>query len=409
VWRSMRRSWSNSVSIEASEFRERVRRFAGRLKSLDIDAALVVSRGGGTFDRYANVFYLCGHYQPYAYLPETPGLFSGRSHTALIVAASGETILCVSAPEVVCDISVVNDVRFGDEFTKTVADACRDVGADPARLGIVGADVLPASMWVRLQELFGFGTLYDLEEELAALRRVKSPAEQDLTRAAATTGRRAVSAFLDSVRPGSTEAEAVGAALEVVACAGAATYFAAVSSGPRSDLYTATPLPGFGLRSLEPGDLVRFDLGIVREGYLCDFGRTTVVGDPSPDQARLLETLTSALDCVIEAIGPGVPVSEIVQKGDKELEASGVIGQPVSATGVMFATYPAHWGHGLGLGWERPWLVQSEPLCLQPGMVLAVERAITLSGVGTAAAEQNLLVTDDGTELLTEGPGGRWT
>ena len=75
----------------------------------------------------------------------------------------------------------------------------------------------------------------------------------------------------------------------------------------------------------------------------------------------------------------------------------------------MYASYPAHWGHGLGLGWERPWLVSSEPLSLEPGMVLAVERAISLDGVGTVAAEQNLLLTETGAELLTAGPCGRWT
>lgn len=48
-----------------------------------------MSRGGGTFDRFANVFYVSGHYQSYAYLPETPGLFSGSSHAALVVSAMG--------------------------------------------------------------------------------------------------------------------------------------------------------------------------------------------------------------------------------------------------------------------------------------------------------------------------------
>lgn len=42
-------------------------------------------------------------------------------------------------------------------------------------------------------------------------------------------------------------------------------------------------------------------------------------------------------------------------------------------------------------------------------MVLAVERAITLAGVGTVAAEQNVLLTEAGAELLTAGPAGRWT
>ena len=88
------------MSIEPAEYRERQRRFAECIAAAGMDAAVVISRGGGTFDRFANVFYLTGHYQSYAYLPETPGLFSGRSHAALVVSASGEAVLCVSVPEV---------------------------------------------------------------------------------------------------------------------------------------------------------------------------------------------------------------------------------------------------------------------------------------------------------------------
>lgn len=42
-------------------------------------------------------------------------------------------------------------------------------------------------------------------------------------------------------------------------------------------------------------------------------------------------------------------------------------------------------------------------------MVLAIERAITLARVGAVAAEQNLIVTGSGAELLTAGPAGRST
>ena len=77
--------------------------------------------------------------------------------------------------------------------------------------------------------------------------------------------------------------------------------------------------------------------------------------------------------------------------------------------GMIVASYPAHWGHALGLGWERPWMTAGETLIIQPGMYLAIERALTLAGVGTVAAEQNLLVGEQGIEILTEGPGGRWS
>lgn len=396
------------MSIEPGEFRARRRRFAECIGAAGMDAAVVISRGGGTFDRFANVFYLTGHYQSYSYLPETPGLFTGRSHAALVVSASDEAVLCVSVPEVGSARLAIDDVRCGDEFTATIALACRDLGANQGRLAIVGQDVMPVQMWFRLRELLGFEVLYDLEDQLAALRRIKSPAEQSLVRAAAAAGRRAVTTFLNALGPGTSEAEAVAAATAVAVASGAGVYFAAVSSGPQSGHYSATPLPGYGTRRLQEGDLVRIDLGIVLDGYLCDFGRTAVVGAPSGAQDRLWVTLTAALDRVIDGLSPGMATADLVAVGDEALASAGV-GTGAAGPSGMYASYPAHWGHGLGLGWERPWLVGSEPLTLEPGMVLAVERAITLDGVGTVAAEQNLLLTETGTELLTAGPCGRWT
>lgn len=396
------------MSIERAEYRERRRRFAACIGAAGMDAAVVISRGGGTFDRFANVFYLTGHYQAYSYLPETPGLFSGRSHAALVVSASDQAVLCVSVPEVDTGRLAVDDVRYGGDFAATIAKACRDLAADPGRLAVVGHDVMPAQMWLRLRDLLGFEALHDLEDQLAALRRIKSPAEQSLVRAAAATGRRAVSTFLKMLRPGTSEAEAVAAATAVAVADGAGVYFAAVSSGPQSGYYAATPLPGYGTRRLQDGDLVRIDLGIVLDGYLCDFGRTAVVGTPSADQDCLWVTLTEALDRVIDGLSPGMATADLVAVGDDALTSLGV-GAPAAGPSGMYASYPAHWGHGLGLGWERPWLVSSEPLTLEPGMVLAVERAITLDGIGTVAAEQNLLLTESGAELLTAGPCGRWT
>ncbi|MGH3421366.1 MAG: aminopeptidase P family N-terminal domain-containing protein, partial [Streptosporangiaceae bacterium] len=126
------------MSIELAEYRERRRRFADCIGAAGMDAAIVISRGGGTLDRFANVLYLTGHYQSYAYLPETPGLFSGRSHAAVVVSAADEAVLCVSVPEVATDRVAVDDVRYSEAFAVTIAEACRDLGASAGRLAIVG-------------------------------------------------------------------------------------------------------------------------------------------------------------------------------------------------------------------------------------------------------------------------------
>lgn len=396
------------MSIEAAEIRARQRRLAARLEQAGLGGALVVSRGGGTFDRCGDVLYLTGHYQSYAYLPETPGLFSGRSHAAAVVGSDGDCILCVSVPDYDPEAVTATDVRWGEDFSATVADALASVAGHGAPIGLVGADVLPLNLWQRLVARLGEREWRHDSELLGALRRIKSPAELDAARAAAATGRRAATAFLQAVGPGARESDAVAAAAGPALADGAGLYFAAVSSGPAGGRYTSAPLPGWSTRRFQPGDLVRFDLGLVQGGYLSDFGRTVTVGPPTQTQQRLLQVLHDALDVTIGVIRPGVAVKDVVEAGDRALATAGVsLADPGAAPGFR-ASYPAHWGHGLGLGWERPWLVSSEDLIIQPAMVLAVERAITLDGTGTAAAEQNLIVTKTGVELLTAGPERRW-
>ena len=399
------------MSIEPAEYRARQRQLAARLEQAGLGGALVVSRGGGTFDRCGDVLYLTGHYQSYAYLPEAPGLFSGRSHTAAVVGGDGDCILCVSVPEYDPGRVTAADVRYSEDFFSTVASALAAIVRPGAPIGLVGADVMPLSFWQRLVARLGEREWRSDDELLAAMRRVKSPAELDAVRAAGATGRRAASAFLAAIGPGVRESDAVAAAVAPAAADGAGLYFAAVSSGPTGARYASAPLPGWSTRRLQPGELVRFDLGLVRDGYLSDFGRTVAVGPPTDSQQRLLQVLHEALDITIGAIRPGAAVKDVVAAGDEALAASGVsLGTPgPGRVPGLRASYPAHWGHGLGLGWERPWLVSAEDLTIQPGMVLAVERAITLEGAGVAAAEQNLIVTETGVELLTGGPEGRWS
>ena len=236
---------------------------------------------------------------------------------------------------------------------------------------------------------------------------MKSAGEQAVIRRAADVHRRGVTALIKAIRPGSTEADLVAALSESIHSEGAAIYFASVSSGPMSGRWTSTPLPGFGMRMLEGGDLVRFDTGIVYEGYLSDFGRAKVVGgEPRRTQQRLIDVLHAGLEATIHAVRPGVRVRDVVAAGEEALAEADVV---AGSDGVeISSTFPVHWGHGLGLGWERPWMTESEPMTIEAGMYLAIERALTLPGTGTVAAEQTLLVNATGAEVLTAGNPGFW-
>jgi Xaa-Pro aminopeptidase len=397
------------VKTALDEYRERQGRFASALAPAGLEGALVVSRGGGTFDRFGDVRYLTGHYQPFVYLPDNPPRWSGRSHTVCVITAEGRTVLCVSVPgEFGHDPMGVDDVRAGPDFMEVVIGAAKDLGLDRGAVGLVGLDVLPGSLWDRLRAGLPDVRFESADEELAVLRRTKSPAEQELIRAAASVGRAGVTAYLETLAPGVSEAEAVAAAVAEVARGGGGVYLVAASSGPMSWSYTTRALPGFSTRSLDHGDLARFDLVCVVEGYLSDFGRTVVVGDASEEQTRALDALHEGLDAAIAVIRPGVGVRDVVAAGDEALRAAGVVLEP-DQPGALHAGYPPHWGHGLGMGWERPWFIETEELMIEDGMYLAIERALTLDGGGTVAAEQNLLVHPDGVEVLTAGPRGTWT
>ena len=74
---------------------------------------------------------------------------------------------------------------------------------------------------------------------------------------------------------------------------------------------------------------------------------------------------------------------------------------------LLGQSYPS-FGHSIGLAWENPSIVPGEEAVLQPGMVMAVEAEVGRPGAGTGAFEHDLLVTEDGVEVLTAHVPSVW-
>lgn len=386
---------------------QRQAQLAAALAAAGLRGAVVFSRGGSTLDRYGDVLYLTGFYQSYSYLPDMAGLFSGRAHAALVISADGASVLCVAVKEFEPGTVTAGGIRCSEVFTGTVAAAMTELGLGSGMVGLIGADVLPYSQNRLLGNKLTGLVWQECDEILQAIRRIKSPTEQDAIRRAAAVHVAALSALHDAIAPGVTEADLVATFSEVAVRGGAGVYFTALSSGPNIAHWCGRPSPGFSTRRLVSGDMVRFDMGIVLDGYLSDFGRTAVVGPPRADQQRLIDTLHSGIDAMIGAVAAGRTVRDAVAMGDAALKDLSVAARP-AGVGIIHSSFPAHWGHGLGMGWERPILCDTEDMTLAAGMYLAIERTLTLPGTGTAAAEQTLLVTETGIEILSGKPGGKW-
>jgi Xaa-Pro aminopeptidase len=197
-------------------------------------------------------------------------------------------------------------------------------------------------------------------------------------------------------RAGATEAQVAEALDDAMRAAGFArpAFDTIVASGPNSALPHARPTD----RVLGPGDAAVLDFGGIYDGYCTDLTRTVQLGAPPPALQELYDAVRLAQGAAIAAIAPGVRPGAVDAAARGVLEAHGL--------GEAF-------GHGTGHGFglevhEEPRIARlvaglpDEPL--EPGVVFTVEPGAYVPGVGGVRIEDDVLVTADGCEVLTQVP-----
>jgi len=166
------------------------------------------------------------------------------------------------------------------------------------------------------------------------------------------------------------------------------------ASGPNSALPHARPTG----RALALGEPTVLDFGGVYDGYCVDLTRTVQLGPASPELEQLYEAVELAQQTAIAAVRPGVRPSAIDAAAREVLEAHG-----------LGAAFGHGTGHGLGLEiHEDPRISRAvaglpdDPV--EPGMVFTIEPGAYVPGVGGVRIEDDVLVTAEGCEVLTEAP-----
>ena len=381
--------------IAAAEFRARQDRARAMAQARGLDGLLVWSRGGHTTDRFYDVQWLAGYTSQFPFIADGPG-WSGRSHAALILPVAGPSILVADMPAFREDLAVADRIEHADDVIAVTAAAL--AGAVPdGRIGLLGADTLAFGWHASLQAAVD-GRIEPHDDLGWRLRLVKSPAEQELLRAASAIGSRAVEAVMTACVAGATEAEAAAAGIAIVVAAGAALHGISISSGPYAHHYAQSqPAPYDARRPLQNGDMARVDLYGSVDGYLFDFGRSRVVGRaPDAEQQALLDAVRDTTLAGLEAVRPGVTVGDVGRACDRHWATTELVRR-----GLATPTGFAAWGHSTSLCWEEPWITAGSEVVLEPGMCLCVEKRQPVPGVGGANFEETVIVTNDGYELLT--------
>ena len=184
--------------ISTEEFAERRSRAAEMANAEGLEGLLVCSRGGGTLDRFGDVFYLANYYTSFPYIPDLPHVWSARAHTFVVLSAKGDCILVTDAPNDGQTALAEENVIYTDLVLEGVLDAMQRLGMESGSVGLVGGDVLPVDTYQNLAARLANVKWTKAQHILVKLRSVKSPDEITLLRAASEVGSQALEAMMSA-------------------------------------------------------------------------------------------------------------------------------------------------------------------------------------------------------------------
>ena len=405
-------STSGRSVIPRDEFARRRETLRGDAEAAGLDGLIAWSMGGSTLDRFASVFYLTNHYQPCCVLPDSPPLWTGFGHAALVLPVDGAATLVVDQPDWRTELVECDEVVVRRDVYSGVVEAARRSGLRGGRIGLTDEERMTVAAYRELERELEHTAFERADELLMRRRMIKSPAELECMRHASAVGVEIMGAMFAEVAEGRTDADVVAAGFATAAQLGAQPYDFAMASGPEDGHLWWARLPSWNWqRPYEPGDIVHPDIYGVVDGYFYDFVRSIVVGgEPTPAQLEILEAGIGCIHAACAAARAGNAAREVYEAGRRYLREHGLdhADEPGSEVVDLSTEALESIGHGLGLGWEEPWLTPVSETVLEPGMVLAVEQHVSRRGVGTMRYEETIIVTDGEPEIMTAGSPARW-
>lgn len=220
------------------------------------------------------------------------------------------------------------------------------------------------------------------------------------------------------VRPGVSTLEVDQAAAELMARRGCRSAFLGYRNFPGHICISLNDEVVHGIgrasRIITEGDIVKIDVGIIREGWVGDNATTVPVGEIAPETWRLLQVTEDALDVAISHARHNASLRDLCGSVEKHVTRFG------------FSVVRQFVGHGVGRrlheepqvpNWADPGIRHK----LKAGTVLAIEpminagrgatrvlsdhwTAITVDGRPSAHFEHMVLVTEGEPEVLTPRP-----
>jgi len=218
-------------------------------------------------------------------------------------------------------------------------------------------------------------------------RSIKDARETVAIRSAAAIAARAFQRAVRHARPGITESELAGILdLEMRRQGAKVGFETIVAFGPNASRPHHQPSP----RELAPRDTILIDFGARYNGYCCDITRSFALGKPTAAYCRAYEAVEKAQAAAIRVAKAEAELVDVDAAARNAIRESGL---PVYGHGT---------GHGFGLEiHEIPFLKEGAKGKLKAGQIITIEPGIYLPGQLGVRIEDDILITEDGCEILT--------
>ncbi|WP_132554194.1 M24 family metallopeptidase [Rhizobium azibense] len=294
--------------------------------------------------------------------------------------------------QIQCWISNVIVWKHGDNPTQIAVDMLRACGLPRgSRIGLeMGSWYLKPEVYKAFVDAMPEVEFDDVTEDVARLRTIKSSAEIAYMRKAARFSDIGFEALRNTLRPGITEAELLAAVQTKMSAAGSEypTLPFIIGSGYRSGLFHAVPTT----KIVEAGEPVLIEFTGSLNRYNSNLCRTVVAGKASETLWDIRKIVEESFWRPFELIKPGAPIGE-VDRLSREIRG-------------RYADYiPARAGFGMGLSYPptfaaHPDILVGNKETFQPGMIVSLEPSVAQYDRLTMSFGYNILITDDGAEIL---------
>lgn len=229
----------------------------------------------------------------------------------------------------------------------------------------------------------------------AGCRMIKDAHEIECMRLACRATLLVYRAVAQSVQPGMTNGD-----VERLVAAGYRRVGFPGEASLNIDEFTAVPHGSPQPQTLREGSILMLDDGCVVEGYTSDITRTFVLGKATAKMIAVFDLVRRAQSAALQAARPGVVTGDVDAAARKVIADGGY--------GPAFSYFTHRVGHGIGMDMhEWPYFVRNNMFGwdlaprLKAGMTLSDEPGVYIKGEFGVRLEDDLLVTENGAELLT--------